>query len=328
MHRSLTLLKALVARLWRTDRPLTATGLLMLAALAASVVGLRLDPRMITGAPAWLKPAKFAISIAIYSFTLAWVFSYLPAWRNTRRIVGWTTALALVLELAIIDLQAWRGTTSHFNVSTPLDLTLFAVMGAGILVQTMTSIAVAVALWRQPFADRAMGWALRLGMSITILGGLTGGLMIQPTAAQLADARATHRMTVSGAHTIGAPDGGPGLPGTRWSVEHGDLRVAHFAGLHALQVLPLAVLALRRRKMTETSRSHLVIIGAISYTALCALLLWQALGGQSVIHPDAVTGAALTGWAILTAAMVWIARLRRTSPRSVPSLATVLGGGR
>jgi hypothetical protein len=328
MHRSLTLLKALVARLWRTDRPLTATGLLMLAALAASVVGLRLDPRMITGAPAWLKPAKFAISIAIYSFTLAWVFSYLPGWRKTRRSVGWTTAVVMVLELAIIDLQAWRGTTSHFNVGTPLDLTLFAVMGVGILVQTMTTIAVAVALWRQPFGDRAMGWALRLGMSITILGGLTGGLMTQPTAAQLADARATHRMTVSGAHTVGAPDGGPGLPGTRWSVEHGDLRVPHFAGLHALQVLPLAVLALRRRKMTETRRSHLVIIGGISYTALFAILLWQALRGLSVIHPDAVTGAALTGWAILTAALVWIACVGRNSLLSVASLASVLGGGR
>jgi hypothetical protein len=327
MERAFTLLKALVARLWRTDRPLTAVGLLMLAALAASGIGLSLDPRTITGAPAWLKPAKFAISIAIYSFTLAWVFSYLSAWRKTRRIVGWTTAIVMVLELAIIDVQAWRGTTSHFNVSTPLDLALFVVMGAGILLQTVASIAVAVALWRQPFADRVMGWALRLGMSITILGGLTGGLMTQPTSAQLAAARATHRMTVSGAHTVGAPDGGPGLPGTRWSVEHGDLRVPHFAGLHALQVLPLAVLAIRRRKMTETRRTQLVIIGAISYTALFALLLWQALRGQSVIHPDAITGAALTGWAILTAAMAWSTGVRHNSHHSAAAPTMELGGG-
>jgi hypothetical protein len=328
MARSFTGLKALSARLWRTDPPLTAVGLLMLAALAASGIGLWLDPRTITGAPAWLKPAKFAISIAIYCFTLAWVFSYLPGWPKTRRIVGWTTAIVLVLELAIIDLQAWRGTTSHFNVDTPLDLTLFAVMGAGILLQTLMSIAVAVALWHQPFADRALGWALRVGMSITILGGLTGGLMTRPTAAQLTEARETHRMTVAGAHTVGAPDGGPGLPGTRWSADHGDLRVPHFVGLHALQVLPLAVLALRRRKVTEDRRVHLAIIGGISYTALFALLLWQALRGQSVIHPDAITSAALTGWAILTAAMVWIAPARRNALRSVDSSAMVLGAGR
>ena len=66
-------------------------------------------------------------------------------------------------------------------------------MAAGIVVQTATSVAVTVALWRQPFADRALGWALRLGMVISLLGASTGGLMTQPTAAQLADARAGHR---------------------------------------------------------------------------------------------------------------------------------------
>jgi hypothetical protein len=332
MERLLTL-KALVVRLWRTDRPLTGAGLLMLAALAASGIGLWLDPRTITGAPAWLKPAKFAISIAIYSFTLAWVFSYLPGWPKTRRIVGWTTAVALVLELAIIDLQAWRGTTSHFNVGTPLDAALFAVMGAGILLQTLTSFAVAAALWRQPFADRALGWALRLGMSITILGGLTGGLMTRPTAEQLAGAHATHRMAVAGAHTVGAPDGGPGVPGTRWSVDHGDLRVPHFVGLHGLQALPLILLALGRRKTTEPGRAHLIIIGAVSYALLFALLLWQALRGQSVIHPDTVTGAAFTAWAIGTAVSAWSVLGWRDSQTQAEAFMVhrvrgVLGGGR
>jgi hypothetical protein len=109
----------MLKRLWRTDAPLTVTGILMLPALAMAAVGLLVDPRLITGAPAWLKPAKFALSIAVYVFTLAWMFTSIPGFRRTRRVVGWVTAIVMVLELAVIDLQAWRGTTSHFNFSTP-----------------------------------------------------------------------------------------------------------------------------------------------------------------------------------------------------------------
>ena len=88
------------------NRPLTLTAALMLVTLAAALVGLAVDPRIITGAPAWLKPAKFAASTAIYSATLAWVFTYLPEWRRTRTFVGWTTAAVFVFEVALISVQA------------------------------------------------------------------------------------------------------------------------------------------------------------------------------------------------------------------------------
>src|SRR4029453_10941221 len=124
-----------LSRLWRSDRTLTATALLMLGALAVFLAGLAIDTRVITGAPAWLKPAKFAVSTAIYMFTLAWVFSYLSEWPRLRRIVGRGTAAIFIVEVAIIARQAWRGTTSHFNFSTPLNGALFVVMGSAIVVQ-------------------------------------------------------------------------------------------------------------------------------------------------------------------------------------------------
>src|SRR6187455_1216881 len=112
-------------RMWTSltgaSRPLVVTALIMLAALPVFFVGLLLDPTIITGAPAWLKPAKFATSIAIYCLTLAWIFTWLPGWVRLRRYVGWATALALVTEMVIIGLQAGRGTTSHFNIATPFD---------------------------------------------------------------------------------------------------------------------------------------------------------------------------------------------------------------
>jgi hypothetical protein len=234
-----------IQRAWQGSRPLAVVGMLMLAAAVASLVGVLVDPRAITGAPAWLKPFKFAISTAVYSFTLAWIFTLLTDWPRMRRIVGWTTAIVFVLEVAIIDMQAWRGTTSHFNISTPLNTVLFAVMGSAIAIQTLISVATAVALWRQRFADRPLGWALRLGMTLTIVGAMTGSLMTRPSQAQLASARAGERMTVVGSHTVGAADGGPGVPVTGWSREHGDLRAPHFVGLHAVQAMALIALGLR-----------------------------------------------------------------------------------
>lgn len=296
--------------LWEGDARLTAVGILMLALLVGTGVAMVVDPREIMGAPAWMKPAKFAASIAIYTLTLAWIFTYLPEWRRTRRIVSWLTAVTLLLEIVIIDLQAWRGTTSHFNVGTVVDGILFSIMGFAILVQTMAAIAVAVALWRERFTDRALGWALRLGMTVTIAGAMTGGLMTQPTRAQLDNARAGSRMTVAGAHTVGAPDGGPGLPGTGWSREHGDLRVAHFVGLHAMQILPLLALLTLRRGWYEIQRVRTVWAISTSYVSLFALLLWQALRGQSVIAPDATTIVAFAMWAALSAIALWIARPR------------------
>jgi hypothetical protein len=297
-----------ITTLWRADRPLTIVGTLMLAAAALFAAAMAVDGRTITGAPAWLKPFKFAVSTAIYSLTLAWVFTWLPGWPRVRRIVGRTTATVFVLEVVIIAAQAWRGTTSHFNVGTPLDASLFFVMGAAIFAQTLSSVAVAVALWRQTLHDPAMMWALRFGMVITIAGAMTGPLMTRPTEAQLADARAGGRMTVSGAHTVGGPDGGPGLPVTGWSREHGDIRVPHFVGLHALQVLPLFGFALRRGRYADGRAGQAMIALAMSYAVLFGLLLVNALRGNSVIAPDPVITSSLAAWLITSiVALAWIA---------------------
>jgi hypothetical protein len=306
-----TRLRTAAAFLWATDRPLAAVGALMTAAAVLSVAGLVTDPRAIAGFPAWLKPLKFAVSTGIYCLTLAWVFSYLPDWPKTRRWVSLVTSAVIVFEVAVIDFQAWRGTTSHFNVSTPANAALFGLMGIGIVMQTIASVFVAVALWRQMFVDRAMGWALRLGMTITICGALIGGIMTQPTSAQIQEARSTHRMTVSGAHSVGGPDGGPGVPGTGWSTEHGDLRVSHFLGLHAIQALALIVLIIRRGRFSPERGVRIVKAAAASYVALVTLFLWQALRGESAIHPGALMQAAGLAWAVLTAMLLWMMSARR-----------------
>ena len=268
-------------RLWTASRPLTATGVLMLAALAASLAAMAVDPTQLLGAPRWLKPAKFAISSAFYVFTLAWIFTWLPERRRLTAIVGWISAVVIAIEVGIIDLQAARGVTSHYNVGTALDAALFGTMGIGILIAWFAAIVLTVSLFRHRFADEALGWALRLGLLLTVIGQATGGFMTMPTQAQLAAAK-IQRITVAGAHTVGAPDGGPGLPITGWSREHGDIRVAHFVGMHAVQVLP-AIALLLAPFASAIPRRRAVLLAASVYAAVFALLLVQALNGHPLV---------------------------------------------
>lgn len=297
-----------ISPLWRREPVLVGFAAVLAATLIPAGLGLALDPRVIEGAPAWLKPAKFALSTTVYALTLAWVFQWLPDWPRVRRAVGWTTGIVFSLEVAIIDLQAWRGTTSHFNASTPLDGLLFFAMGLAIGLQTLASLAVVVALLRERGLEPARAWTLRGAMVLTVLGASTGGLMTRPTPEQLSAAAATHAMPYVGGHTVGGPDGGPGLPGTTWSVAHGDLRVPHFVGLHAMQALPLVGWWLPlgwpvRRRVAGMA------VATSSYAALFALLLVQALRGEPLVAPSPGTAAMLGVWAgatILAAtAVLW-----------------------
>lgn len=307
--------------LWRTNRPLAALVASMLVALVAFLAGLALDARVVTGAPVWMKPAKFAASIAIYGATLAWLLSFLRERRPLLvPIVSWATAVLLGGEMAIIALQAARGTTSHFNNATPLDEALWSAMGSMIAVVWVMAVVVAFLLWRYPFPDRAMGWAIRTGAVVSVVGMAVAFLMTLPTPAQLAT-----DSSIIGAHAVGVADGGPGLPFVGWSTTGGDLRIAHFVGMHALQVLPLLAWALARFGppwLTTAARTRLGGIAAAGYLGLLALLTWQALRGQPLVAPDAATLAAAVGLLALVAAAVTVvlAGARRApSPRPIPA---------
>ncbi len=304
-------LRADIRQAWGDSWPLMATAVLMLPSLVVSLLGLLLDPRVIAGAPAWLKPAKFALSTIIYTGSLAWLLRYVTVWPRLTRAAAWTTAVALIIEIALIDLQAARGTTSHFNQSTVFDIAVFAIMGGAIALLWIASVVLLLALFRQRFADPAWAWALRLGLLVTVLGSAMGGLMLQPRDEQVRTGRQP-----SGGHTIGAPDGTPGLPLTNWSRTHGDLRIPHFFGLHGLQAIPLLAWAVGRRRRLRTS---IVATVATSYLALIGILVAQALAGQSMVRPDGTIGLALVLWAVVSVVAVAVLRtsdLTAHAPRS------------
>lgn len=234
----------LLSRAWAFSRPLTFVGVTMVLTLLVALAGVLLDPRVITGAPAWLKPAKFAISISIYCFTLLWLLTFVRGRPRLVRSVAWATAIALGLEMVIIVGQVLRGATSHFNFATSLDGALWGAMGAFIVVAWAANLLTAVLLILQRLPDPAFAWSLRLGVLVSFVGMGVAFSMTVPTAEQLAASEAGETVLVAGAHSVGVEDGGPGLPITGWSTTGGDLRVPHFFGLHALQALPLLGLLL------------------------------------------------------------------------------------
>jgi hypothetical protein len=296
----------LSARLRRAAPALTIVGFVMAVDLVVCLIGLVVDRRVITGAPAWLKPAKFALSTMIASWSFAYCIASITIWPRVSRALDILLAAGLFLEIALIDMQAARGTTSHFNISNHFDATVYAVMGISIACIWLSMLLLTIVLFRQPFAGSAWGWSLRLGMVLALFGTGSGGLMTMPSSQQLAEEHVTGRIAIVGAHTVGAPDGGRGLPVTGWSIEHGDLRIAHFIGMHGLQVLPLLAWWIARRGLPQETQRRLVFSFAGSYLALFFLLLWQAFRGQPIVQPDRFTVESFALWLMLTAVAVVI----------------------
>lgn len=281
---------------WRRNPPLVALVLAMLVVAAVALLGLVVDPRIIAGAPAWMKPLKFAVSIAIYGATLLWMLSFIPDRPRLVAVISWGVSLALGIEMALIVTQVLRNTTSHFNLATPFDAAVFMTRGATISGLWLLNAIVAFLLARRRFAAAPIVWGVRLGLIAALLGMAVAFLMTQPTPEQSSLIAATGSSSIVGGHAVGVADGGPGLPVVGWSTEGGDLRVAHFVGLHALQILPLLGLALARcgpAWLPMRDRSRLVGVAAAFWMAFMLLLTWQALRGQSLIAPDALTLSAL-----------------------------------
>ena len=224
------------------------------------LVMMGLDDTQVMGINAWIKPFKFYISIAIFSWTMGWLLHPL---QMPRRIgyYSWMAVLVLAFEMLVITWQAANGRLSHYNITSPLYAILFSLMGVAI---TILAAWTGVMAWyffkkKQFLVPMRYIWGIRLGLIIFVIFSFEGGLM----AGQLA-------------HTVGAPDGSTGLPLVNWSRQYGDLRIAHFFGMHALQLIPLAAYF-----VFSTSRQ--VIIAALVYFVAVSALLIQALMAMPLI---------------------------------------------
>ncbi len=252
----------MLRELFEKQRVLMIAGAVSLICFVILAMIAPFDSTQILGIERWIKPIKFFISTAIFVWTIALFLSFLKDYRKSAFVISWGIVLIFLIEMSAVVLQAARGTTSHFNVKEPFDGVLFAVMGLFIVGNTLLTVYLLLLYFKAEIdLPKSIVWGMRLGLILFLAASFEGGYM----SAQMA-------------HSVGVADGGSGLPLVNWSTKGGDLRVAHFIGLHALQIVPFFAYTLEKYRIK--SPTAWTFIFAAFYFAVFTLLFIQALKGQ------------------------------------------------
>ncbi len=306
------MIATLTKRAWTVSRGLTVLTLLNVFILIASIIGRISDSTVANGVSVWDKPAKFALSFLALGPALLWLFSQVESTKLIRRglgVLGWS----LVLEIALIFLQSVRGTTSHFNKSTAFDSAVYRGMSIGISVFALAGIVTGVVLARKELGTNALALATKIAVFMMTAGGMLGFAMTRTMEGQVEGG------DTNGSHTIGAADSGVGIPFLGWSTEFGDLRVAHFLGLHSLHIIPLTALIimwLARRQtvnLNDRGQRRVTALVAVAYGGLVVTTFVQALRSIPITSPDTNTWTTLLLLAVTPALAAVLVAVRPTA---------------
>ncbi len=218
----------------------------------------------VLGVNAYLKPAKFFLSSGIFAWTMAWYMYALSQDMQNRVVNAYSLAVVGILgfETIYIFIQAHRGQLSHFNISSPFHGIMYSLMGIAISILTIWTAYIAYLFFQispNVYFPLSYLWGIRLGIIFFVIFAFEGGIM-------------GGRMT----HTVGGEQGGKGIPFLNWSTEFGDLRIAHFIGMHALQILPLIGFYI-------IHSLPILIIFSIGYFLFTLFLTIQALRGKPIL---------------------------------------------
>ncbi len=253
----------MIKELFNKQQPLMVTGFGFIVLFVVLMVVSLFDSIEITGVNRWIKPMKFASSIALYLLTLAIYLYFISGRERAKNIIGWGAIATLVGEIVLIVMQAVRGTTSHFNVQTgAFNSIVFFAMGLLIFANTFLIIYLLILYFRAEInLPKAIVWGMRYGIILFLLASVEGGLMSGMLQ-----------------HSVGVADGGAGLPFVNWSTKGGDLRVAHFIGMHAFQAIPF--FAYTMEKYNVKSATFWTTVFAAVYFVFFTFLFVQAMFGQ------------------------------------------------
>lgn len=255
----------MIKKLFENQKPLMIAGSLFFALFIILTIISMFDSQEVMGINRWIKPMKFSISLTIYLWTLAIYLFFINGKERAKKNIAHGAIAMMVGEIVLIILQAWRGTTSHFNIATLFDGMIFQAMGLMIAVNTILIIYLLVLYFRvQIDLPESIIWGMRFGIILLLLASAEGGLM----SAMLR-------------HNVGVADGGAGLPIVNWSTKGGDLRVAHFVGMHAFQAVPFFAFTLEKYKIKSATAWTFVF--AAVYFAIFTGIFVQAMLGKPLL---------------------------------------------
>lgn len=252
----------MIKELFEKQRPLIIAGVISLICFAVLTVVSLLDSTQILGINRWIKPMKFFVSIAIFVWTVTIYINFLKDYIKSVRVISQGIIFIFLVEMIIVVTQSARGTTSHFNIATPLDGMLFSIMGLAIALNTLLAFYLLFLYFRAEIdLPKSIVWGMRLGLILFLASSFEGAYM----STQIG-------------HSVGVADGGAGLPLVNWSTKGGDLRVAHFVGMHALQAVPFFAYTLDKYKVKSSTLWTFVF--AMTYFVVFTTLFVQALFGK------------------------------------------------
>jgi hypothetical protein len=231
-------------------------GLLCLVAALVFLILSKWTTTQVYGVNAYLKPFKFAFSTFTFAWAMAWYCHYLPAFNI--QVFNWSVILLLGFEIVYIAFMAGQGKISHYNMSSPFYAAMFSMMALAATLVTLYTAYVGVLFFIHAFPNlpNHYVWGIRLGILIFVVFSFQGFLM-------------GGRMS----HSVGLENDNSKLFIFGWSKLVGDLRVAHFIGMHALHVLPiLSFYLLKNTKLT--------MLFGVLYALLALFTLRQALQGK------------------------------------------------
>lgn len=237
-------------------------------AFVICIVATFIDDRQLTGVNVWVKPAKFLLSTFILLWTLGWYLLFYPFREKIKTFIAYSMTGLLTFENILISIQAGRGIKSHYNDDTPMDGLIFGLMGLAIGLITL------LVTWML-----IKSFSSKLNVSI----GMKWGFIIAWFAFLFGSAAGGGSMIGQNAHSVGVADGGEGIPFLNWSTEGGDLRIAHFLGLHAIQVIPLVIYFIYKKLKNNQSAVILGIGFATLYLGWLVFTFYQAKAGQPLM---------------------------------------------